>query len=439
MFLSRCISSHSQYKQEEIKFSHIQFTDNTHCLELIEKPPRCLLKLLTEQCHMPKGSDSAYVVNLNTEFESHSRYEKSADRRHWETEFGIRHYAGLVTYQVKGFVDKNRDVQQDVLFDYMTRSKNAFVTELSSYQDLLSLQSQSQSSNQLSQLANGVGTVQRGTSKGKLTVSDTFRYQLQALVDVLQSTNPWYVRCIKPNADKLPNDYDEKMVLDQLRYLGMLDIIRIRREGYQIHLPFDDFVHRYQCLTKRVGNLPITDQVLFVINELNVPHTEWQMGKTKVFLRSCVHEPLEDARKQVIHGKATIIQKHWRRYHERRGFGRIRQAVLRIQHAYKGWKLRIDFLRKRRAAIVIQSHLRGVFAREVAAALREMRRVEEEMRKRERLEAERKEREAKQAEADRVALEESERLVESIFSKSFANNTKVHEKNTEIFLSILIG
>jgi myosin heavy subunit len=379
------------------------------------------LKLLTEQCHMPKGSDAAYLVNLNSEFAEHSRYEKSADRRHWETEFGIKHYAGLVLYQVKGFVDKNRDVQQDVLFDYMSRSNNAFVQELSSYQDLLSIQNQSQSSTQLSSLANGVATVQRGTSKGKLTVSDTFRYQLQALVDVLQSTNPWYVRCIKPNSEKLPNDYDDQLVLDQLRYLGMLDIIRIRREGYQIHLPFDEFVHRYQCLTKRVSNLPIQDQVLFVVNELNVPQSEWQMGKTKVFLRSCVHEPLEDARKQVIHAKATVIQKHWRRYHEKKGFAKLRHAALRIQHAYKGWKLRINFLRKRRAAIVIQSHLRGVFAREVAAALREMRRVEEEMRKRERLEAERKEREAEQAEADRLALEESERLVQT--RESFPSRT----------------
>lgn len=246
----------------------------------------------------------------------------------------------------------------------MTRSKNSFVVELSSYQDLLTLQSQSQSSNQLSSLANGtVGTVQRGTSKGKLTVSDTFRYQLQALVDVLQSTNPWYVRCIKPNIDKLPNEYDDQMVLDQLRYLGMLDIIRIRREGYQIHLPFDDFVHRYQCLTKRVNHLPIQEQVLFVVNELNVPVSEWQMGKTKVFLRSCVHEPLEDARKKVVHAKATTIQKYWRRHQEVKGFKKLRASALRIQHAYKGWKLRIDFLRKRRAAIVIQSHLRGVFAR----------------------------------------------------------------------------
>lgn len=96
-----------------------------------------------------------------------------------------------------------------------------------------------------------------------------------------------------------------------------------------------------------------------------MPTSEWQVGKTKVFMRSVVHEPLEDARKQVIAAKAIVIQTAWRRYCERQRFQKLRKAALLIQHAHKGWKLRIEFLRKRRAAIVIQSHLRGVFAREV--------------------------------------------------------------------------
>lgn len=325
------------------------------------------------------------------------------DRRRWETEFGIRHYAGGVTYNVKGFVDKNRDVQQDVFFDIISRSRNEFVQDLATFQDQTNVIAPRT-------MNNGATTVSRGTSKGKPTVSDNFRHQLQALVDVLQSTTPWYVRCIKPNKHKHPNDYDNSLVLDQLKYLGMLDIIRIRKDGFPIHMSFEDFILRYHCLSKSRLPPDAVKACRYLIENFNLPKTEWQLGKTKVFMRSHVHEPLEDARNRMIKSRAILIQKTYRKYRARREFLRIRSAVLNIQHAYKGWKSRIEFLRKRRAAIVIQSHLRGVFAREVAAALREMRRVEEEMRKREKLEEERKIREAKEAE-EALKLEESKKLV----------------------------
>lgn len=95
------------------------------------------MKLLTEQCHLPKGSDIAYLNNMHGEFDAHPCYIKGEDRRKWEKEFGIKHYAGCVSYSIQGFVDKNRDVQQDVFFDYMSRSRNCFVQALAQYQVIL--------------------------------------------------------------------------------------------------------------------------------------------------------------------------------------------------------------------------------------------------------------------------------------------------------------
>ncbi|TRY72029.1 hypothetical protein TCAL_01120 [Tigriopus californicus] len=383
------------YRQEEIKFSHITFTDNTRCLELIEKPPRCVLKLLAEQCHMPGGCDAAYLTNIHAEFDSHRDYVKGDDRRNWDKEFGIKHYAGKVTYTVVGFVDKNRDTQQDVFFDFLEKSSKTFIQEICEYKDLMSKVVQLGSNINKGDGSLSKGTVKRTmTNKAKPTVSDSFRLQLQVLVDVLESTNPWYVRCIKPNMIKGPNNFNEALVLDQLKYLGMLEIIRIRKQGFPIHYSFEDFVFKYKCLMGRKLTLKdATSALKAIMDTQGLPKTEWQIGKTKVFLRTAAHEPLEDRRICLINQSSVVIQKRFKGFKERRKYIEIRQATLKIQESFLAWRSRIIFLKKRRAALVIQSHLRGMFAREVAAALREAKRVEEERRRKEKLEEERRKRE----------------------------------------------
>lgn len=164
------------------------------------------------------------------------------------------------------------------------------------------------------------------------------------------------MRCIKPNTIKAPDHYNEKLVLDQLKYLGMLDIIRIRKEGYPIHMSFHEFLSRYRCLVRT--KLPTEERsaVKYVYENMvfcndfsknlqyhycsrvlllstlhnhvfyrafltlqEIPSEECQIGKTKVFLRNKAHEPLEDKRKVMLNLMATIIQRTWRGYFVRKG------------------------------------------------------------------------------------------------------------------------
>nr|KAG5687167.1 hypothetical protein BaRGS_033054 [Batillaria attramentaria] len=248
-----------------------------------------------------------------------------------------------------GFLDKNKDTQQDSLFELMHSAMNKFVKDLTRFQ---------------------------------------------------------------PNSKKLPNDYQPEEVLQQLRYSGMLDIIRIKREGYPVHIPVETFLSKYGILLHHSAS---TDDprsaAISILNELHLPVTEWQVGKTKVFMRNQVFEPLEERRQELMRQKAVTIQRIWRGFYCRREYLRKREAALILQESFRSFRLRLEYLRKRRAAIVLQTHLRGTLARRLASKLRIQKRQEEERRKQEEMERERKDRE-KEA-ADELAIEESLKKLDS--------------------------
>ncbi|XP_052766932.1 myosin-I heavy chain-like isoform X3 [Mya arenaria] len=384
------------YRQEGISFDHITFTDNSKCVELIEKPPRCVMKMLDEECRFPQGTDKSYLNKQHTELEDYEYYIKGGDRRTWEREFGIMHYAGAVTYTVAGFLDKNKDVQQDHLFDLMHGSSNPFIQDLTRFQDLLGVR--------LEDLG-GRQTISR-TTRGKPTVGDTFKHQLSALVDILSTTNPWYVRCIKPNNMKKADSYVDTDVITQLQYSGMLDIIRIKREGYPVHVPLETFLDKYSCLlgAREAGAEP-RSEVKVILDSLHLPATDWQAGKTKVFMKNSVFEPLEEKRHEFLRRNAVLIQTFWRGYSKRSYYLQLRVATIIIQTAYRAFRYRIVFLRKRKAAILLQSQVRALLARRLAAKLRAAKKVEEERLRREQEERERQVRE-KEA-ADEITIQES--------------------------------
>lgn len=153
----------------------------------------------------------------------------------------------------------------------------------------------------------------------------------------------------------------------------MLDIVRIRREGYPVHVPAREFLNKYRCLAvKDKDPLPANEKLAAakILKSLHLPDTEWQIGKSKVFLRLSVFDPLEEKRKLLITEKMILIQKVWRGWVARRAFLRLRAAAVVLQKYFRGSRLRLRFMRQRRAVVVIQAHYRGWIARELAAVLR---------------------------------------------------------------------
>lgn len=419
------------YQREGIKFCDINYTDNTACLELLERPPSCILRLLSEECRIPKGSDSTFVEKLHLEFATlnpHPFYIKGNDRRNWSSEFSVRHFAGSVTYNVDSFLKKNKDTQQTQLFDMLESSGASFLKDLMDCSmkpnqppaekpsrsrafvrhesiDLkcLSDSAKARMNGQRSFCAENISNQVRressfgafssfanNSAKTKPTVADSFRQQLVSLVDLLNSVNPWYIRCIKPNLGKSATEYDDRQVLTQLKYLGMSDLIKIRREGYPIHLTKHQFVCRYRCLmlsTERANpmNSPIklNAEVLDnyctrIMSHFEIDAKDWKIGKTMVLLRTSVYQPLEERRKLLFIKMATLIQSTWRGFVLRRQYTRQRKAAIRIQETFRAFRGRLLFLRTKRATLTIQAYVRGMFAREIASALREIKRVEAE-------------------------------------------------------------
>jgi len=208
------------YEEEKIDWTVIEFKDNQECLDLIEKRrPPGVLAILDEETKFPKATDETLIEKMHSNFDKkHEYYDKPRmQKRH----FGIKHYAGLVVYDVKDWRDKNKDEVPEHLERLIKNSTNQFLALL--YTD-----------------------TNAGDAANKLTVGAQFKDQLTALMALLTTTEPYFIRCVKPNMLKVADNFDEQLIHDQLLYAGMLETIRIRRMGYPVRYALGDVWKRYK-------------------------------------------------------------------------------------------------------------------------------------------------------------------------------------------------
>lgn len=167
-----------------------------------------------------------------------------------------------------------------------------------------------------------------------MTVSAQFQHSLHSLMDTLNQANPFFIRCIKSNANKVPNEFDEETVQRQLRYTGMLETVRIRQAGFNVRLTYEEFIQLYRMLLPK-GLLSSQSDVRDFLLTLNLNRDDYQLGTTKVFLRESEKIKLDIELHQQIITSITTIQKWFRACLERRKFLRLKNAVVQIQSFWR--------------------------------------------------------------------------------------------------------
>uniref|UniRef100_A0A674IH79 Unconventional myosin-Ib n=1 Tax=Terrapene triunguis TaxID=2587831 RepID=A0A674IH79_9SAUR len=338
-----------EYIREDIEWTHIEYFNNAIICDLIENNQTGILAMLDEECLRPGTvTDDTFLEKLNQVCATHQHFESRMskcsrflnDTSLPHSCFRIQHYAGKVMYQVEGFVDKNNDLLYRDLSQAMWKANHSLIKALFPE-----------------------GNPAKINLKRPPTAGSQFKASVATLMKNLQTKNPNYIRCIKPNDKKAAHIFNEALVCHQVRYLGLLENVRVRRAGYAFRQPYELCLERYKMLCKQTwphwrGPARAGVEVLF--NELEIPKEEYSFGRSKIFIRNPrTLFKLEDLRKQRLEDLATLIQKMYRGWKCRTHFLLMKRSQIVIASWCRRYAQQKKYQRIKSSAIVVQSYIRG--------------------------------------------------------------------------------
>ncbi|XP_018601742.2 myosin, heavy chain 7B, cardiac muscle, beta a [Scleropages formosus] len=337
------ILEQEEYKKEGIEWTFIDFgLDLQACIDLIEKPLG-ILSILEEECMFPKATDTSFKAKL---YDNHlgksPNFQKPRmdKKRKYEAHFELVHYAGVVPYNIIGWLDKNKDPLNETVVAIFQKSSNKLLASL--YENYISSEAAAE---------HKAGTKEKRKKAASFqTVSQLHKENLNKLMTNLRCTQPHFVRCIIPNETKTPGVMDAFLVLHQLRCNGVLEGIRICRKGFPNRILYADFKQRYRILNphaipddKFVDSRKAAEKLL---GSLDIDHNQYRFGHTKVFFKAGLLGQLEEMRDERLARVLTLLQAASRgklmrmelqRMLERRDAIMIIQWNIRAFHAVKNW------------------------------------------------------------------------------------------------------
>nr|XP_005307622.1 myosin-11 isoform X2 [Chrysemys picta bellii] len=321
------ILEQEEYQREGIEWNFIDFgLDLQPCIELIERPnnPPGVLALLDEECWFPKATDTSFVEKLCQEQGSHAKFQKPKQLKD-KTEFSIIHYAGRVDYSASAWLTKNMDPLNDNVTSLLNQSSDKFVADL--WKDVDRIVGLDQMAKMTESSLPSASKTKKGMFR---TVGQLYKEQLTKLMTTLRNTNPNFVRCIIPNHEKRAGKLDAHLVLEQLRCNGVLEGIRICRQGFPNRIVFQEFRQRYEILAANAipkGFMDGKQACILMIKALELDPNLYRIGQSKIFFRTGVLAHLEEERDLKITDVIIAFQAQSRGYLARKAFAKRQQQL----------------------------------------------------------------------------------------------------------------
>ncbi|OWA52265.1 Unconventional myosin-Ib, partial [Hypsibius exemplaris] len=295
-----------EYVKENIAWTLVPYAGSNEVCDLIEKGNHSLLTVLDEICHKDEVTSGEQLLHKFSRYHPQDRnflppLERPTNNVPMD-QFKIRHFAGTVTYSSQTFVQKNMDMVDHSLAELIYLCRHQLAKEL--FPD---------------------GNPARTIGKKPVTIATHLKVSLTSLLSSIANRSTTLITCIKPNDLRRPNFFDEEKVKHQIRYMGLVDQVRVRRAGFAFRQSYDGFLKHYKMisqLTWPTWDGDPKDGVRLLLLDLKpegVMPIEYVFGRTKIFVKyyETIHL-MDELREKALENIAVIIQKTFRGYRSRK-------------------------------------------------------------------------------------------------------------------------
>eukprot|EP00923_Selenidium_pygospionis_P035586 GHVN01062146.1.p1 GENE.GHVN01062146.1~~GHVN01062146.1.p1 ORF type:complete len:775 (+),score=114.99 GHVN01062146.1:497-2821(+) len=299
------------YRDEGISTTELVWTDNRAVIDCLIGKKGSVFALLEDSCLGPSGSDEGLVASLKTQLKDNPAFKES--KKNARENFIICHTIADITYTATGFLLKNKDILKSELMETIQQSTIPTIADLFA----------------------GIYIEKGKLAKGQLIASQ-FLKQLDDLMTLILSTEPHFIRCIKPNETKVPLDWNSAKVLNQLFSLSILEALQLKQLGYSYRRPFADFCQQFRMLDIGLvdSDMERKECSKRILERAGLKANEWELGKTMVFMKPEAMKMLAHRQREVMAAwspTVNLIEAAYKRYRYREELKRLLPCHVRVQ------------------------------------------------------------------------------------------------------------